>query len=187
MKTTPKTLVLKTVTVGGVKLPTPADRIGLGLVDVVTSSPAEVLSQGQFPLPPYPGSEPNPGARQVPSAEPMREHRRAGATVAPPAGPAGRPVPGSSAHRRPWSFTHHPATGWRLTAKRSAAAGRAATATGITPEATAILSAAVQSRASFPAVPSHSTWSGCDCQSPDRGYDARPATPEATPAAAAGK
>ena len=31
-----KTLVQKTVTVGSVKLSTPADRIGQGLVDVVT-------------------------------------------------------------------------------------------------------------------------------------------------------
>lgn len=45
--TTLKSLVLKTATVGSVKLPAPADRIGSGAT-VVNQPPANVLSQGQF-------------------------------------------------------------------------------------------------------------------------------------------
>ena len=51
--TTLKCLVLKTVTVGGVKLPTPADRIGTGaMVDLVP--PANSLSRGLFFQPQLP-------------------------------------------------------------------------------------------------------------------------------------
>src|SRR5438045_1419789 len=42
------TMVLKTESVG-VKLPTPADRIGQGLAADVTTHPAEVLSPGRQP------------------------------------------------------------------------------------------------------------------------------------------
>jgi hypothetical protein len=105
MATTLKNLVLKTAMANSVKLLAPADRIGQGLVSVA-ADPAEVLSSGQFPLPYCPDSEANPGGvRQELSAEPMREHRPAMATAELPAGPAGRPVPGSSAHCWPWSFT----------------------------------------------------------------------------------
>src|SRR5689334_21815163 len=99
MVTTLKTLMQKTATVAGVKPTTPADRIGLGLVAVATY-PAEVLSRGQFPLPHSPGSEANPGSRQELSAARVQMHPRAMATAEPPVGPTGRPVPGSSAHRR---------------------------------------------------------------------------------------
>jgi hypothetical protein len=186
MATTLKTLVQKTVTVGSAKLPTPADRIGLGLAVGVTY-PAEVLSPGQFPLPHDPGSEPNPGSRRELSAPQMREQMRVVAPAAAPAGPAGCPVPGSSAHRRPWSFTHHPSAGWRrVVAKRPAATGRTATAPGITALATSELAAAVSSRASFPAALIVDRL-GSDCQSPDRGDDRQTATREITPTTATGK
>lgn len=182
-----KTLVQKTVTVGSVKLPTPADRIGLGR-GVVATYPAEVLSPGQFPLPHNPGSEPNPGSRTVLSATQMRERLLAMAPAVPPAGPAGCPAPGSSAHRRPWPFTAHLSARWqRVAAKRSAVTGRTTTATGLTAAATVRLPAAVQSRASFPAALSHPARLGSDCQSPDRRDDRWAATRETTPAAAAGK
>ncbi len=51
-----KTLVLKTVTVTGVKLATPADRIGLGL-GVAPAYPTDNLSPGQFPMPHNPEPE----------------------------------------------------------------------------------------------------------------------------------
>jgi hypothetical protein len=160
MRTSLKTQVLKTATVSSVKLLTPADRIGQGLACVVY--PADVLSPGQFPLPHNPGSEPNSGSRQELSATLMFAHQPAMATAVPPAGPAGCPVPGCSAHRRPWSASRLDSR-WRMEGKRPA------------------------SRASFPAVPSHPSRSGRDCQSPDRRDDRRPAIREAAPAAAAGK
>jgi len=105
MATILKNLVLKTATANSVKLLAPADRIGQGLMAVATY-PAEVLSPGQFSLPHCPDSEANPGGvRQELSAELMRVHQPAMATAELPAGPAGRPVPGSSAARWPWSFT----------------------------------------------------------------------------------
>ncbi len=88
MATTLKTLVLKTVTVGSVKLTAPADRIGLGLVAVATY-PADVLSPWQFPLPHSPRSEANPGCRQERSATHRRQSMRAMASAEAPAGPAG--------------------------------------------------------------------------------------------------
>jgi len=91
MATTLKTLVLKTATVASVKLAAPADRIGLGRV--VATYPAEVLSQGQFPLPPRSGHRP-------PNTNAMRMHREEPATRI----PDGR-EPGSSAHRWPESFS----------------------------------------------------------------------------------
>jgi hypothetical protein len=189
---THKTVVPKTVTVGSVMLPTPADRIGLGFAAVAVTYPAEDLSQGQFPLPPNPGSEPNPGSRQGLSAMRMRQHPRQAATRVPPAGPAGwSSVPGSSARRRSWSWTGYPSGGWRVAAKRAAAAGRL-TAAGRG------FRLAGESRASFPGLASRHPRIGRDCQSPDRTDDRRSpdvhrsltrplATREATPATAAGK
>jgi hypothetical protein len=185
MVTTLKTLVQKTATVNSVKLSTPADRIGQGLVAVATY-PAEVLSSGRFPSPHSPGSEANPGgSRQELSAAQMQMHPRAMATAAePPVGPTGRPVPGSSATRRPWSFTQHLAERWcRVATKRPAATGRVTTA-GL--PATATTPAAVVCRASFPAAAIVQDRIG-DCQSPDRTDDRRAARREATPTAAAGK
>jgi hypothetical protein len=187
MATTLKTLVQKTATVTSVKLATPADRIGLGLVNVATY-PADVLSPGQFPLPHNPGSEPNLGSRTERSAAQMHGQMRGMARAVPQAGTTGCPVPGSSARRRPWSFTVPPSAGWqRVAAKRSAAAGRVSGATGLTARAATTNPDAVASRASFPAVPGHPFRLGCDCQSPDRGNDRTPATGETTPTATAGK
>jgi hypothetical protein len=152
--------VLKTATAGSVTLLTPADRsqgrVGFAMY------PADVLSPGQIPLPPNPGSEANPGSRQELSAMSMPEHRQAMATAAVPAGPAGCPVPGCSAATRP-SFTSRQISRWRWEAKRP------------------------ERRASFPTVQSHHSRSGRDCQSPDRRDDRRPAIREAATAAAAGK
>jgi hypothetical protein len=54
--TTLKSLVLKTATVGSVKLPAPADRIGSGAT-AVNMPPANSLSQGQFFQPRLPVRE----------------------------------------------------------------------------------------------------------------------------------
>ncbi|HJZ58745.1 MAG TPA: hypothetical protein VKE74_27630, partial [Gemmataceae bacterium] len=138
-----KTLVLKTATVGSVKLSTPADRIGLGLM-VVAKYPTEVLSQGQFPLPSNP--EPNrfSGSRQALSVAQMHEQMRAMATAVPPAGSAGcLGVPGCSVLRSVWPLTGSREAGWQVEAKR---AGRASSHAG----------AGLLHR------------SGSDCQSPDR-------------------
>lgn len=160
MVTILKNLVSKTATVRSAKLPTPADRIGLGLVAVATY-PAEVLSFGQFPLPTSPDSEPNPGGyRQELSADAMRGHPSAMATAEPPAGPVGRPVPGSSAHRWPRSFMQPLALRGCPTIQRPAATGRLTS-----------LPAVATSRASFPVATSARERIG-DCQSPDR-RDAR--------------
>lgn len=181
MAMTLKTLVQKTATVFGVKPTTPADRIGLGLVAVATY-PAEVLSPGQFPLPHSPGSEANPGCRQELSAAHRQMSMRAMATAEPPVGPTGRPVPGSSAHRRPWSFTQPLLSRWcRVAAKRPAATDRVTTV-GL--PTTATTSAAVRGRASFPAAALVQHRIG-DCQSPDRADDRRAARREATPTAVA--
>ena len=152
-----KNLVTKTATVRSAKLPTPADRIGLGLA--VATYPASVLSQRL-------DSDSNPGGfRQELSAESMREHHPAMATARPPAGPAGRDCSGSSAHRWPRSFT---------ATKRQAAIGRLTS-----------LSAAAMSRMSFPATAIVRERIG-DCQSPDRHDDRRVAMPgETIPTAAA--
>lgn len=117
--TTLKTLVLKTATVGSVKLATPADRIGLGLAMVATHS-ADVLSRGQFPLPSNPVPNVGSGERQVPSVEQLPQQMPAMATAEPPAGPAGcLSAPGSTAFRRPWSFAARPFAGWRSSTKRT--------------------------------------------------------------------
>ena len=90
--TTLNTRVLKTVLVGNVKLPTPADRIGTGFVAGMDHYPTTFLSQGQFPLPRLP--EPESRSRQevfdAMSMPPAGD----------PDGPAGR-LPGSSACRGP--------------------------------------------------------------------------------------
>jgi len=162
---THKTLVLKTASVG-VKLPTPADRIGLGLVAGVTN-PAEFLSEGRFPLPPNPAPEPYFGSRQESTAMRMRAVTPAAA----PAGSAGCSVPGSSARRRLPSF-RRPSGGWRVTAKWAAAAGRLVTAAGLPGTATTT-PADSESRASFPGSSGLRNRIGRDCQSPDRDDDHR--------------
>lgn len=144
-----KTLVLKTATVGSVKLSTPADRIGLGFM-VVDAYPAEVLSPGQFPLPHNPVPESNLGSRQEPPAMQTREPMQATATAATPARSAGCPsVPGSSAACSSWSRSDQPFAGWRLAVKE---VGRASTHAGASP------------------LHRH----GSDCQSPCRRDDHQP-------------
>jgi hypothetical protein len=175
MTTILKNLVTKTAMANSVKLSAPADRIGLGLVAVATY-PAEVLSSGQFPLPPSPDSEPNPGgSRQELSAELMREHQPAMATARPPVGSTGRSVPGSSAHRWPRSFMQPLALrGCAQATKRQPATGRLTS-----------LPTAAMSRMSFPAAAIVRERIG-DCQSPDRRDDRRAAMSwETTPTAAA--
>jgi hypothetical protein len=89
---------VKTATVGNVKLPTPADRIGAGFV-AIDFYPTTFLSQGQF-LPRLP--------------EPERRSRREGVdamSMPPSGGPAGLAgrCPGESACRGPL------AAAWRAT------------------------------------------------------------------------
>jgi len=167
-----KTLVLKTVSVG-VKLPTPADRIGQGLAAIATTNPAEFLSPGRLPSPHNPAPVYR-GPRQELTAMRMREQTLAVANAAAPAGPAGCPTPGSSARRRPPSFSR-PSSGWRTTAKWAAAAGRLV---GHTVTSTP---AAGDDRAAFPGSSGRAARFGCDCQSPDRHDDHR--TPDASPSA----
>jgi len=147
---TPMTVVLKTVMVGGVKLPTPADRIGLGFAGVTVYS-AEDLSPGHFPLPHSPEPEANVGPRQELLAMQTREQTMAMATAAAPAGSAGcLSIPGSSAASSRWSRIDRPLVGWRLAAKW---VGRASSQAGV----------GLLDR------------SGSDCQSPGRRDDRRPA------------
>ena len=98
---TPKTVMLKTVLVSGVKLPTTADRSGRGLPPVAVY-PADSLSRGRFPTPRNPEPE-NVGGRQEVSAMQMRQQMHASTTAAAPAGRAGCPAPGSSARWCPRS------------------------------------------------------------------------------------
>lgn len=88
--------VLKTALVGNVKLPTPADRIGSGLVNRIDYHPTTFLSLGQFPMPRLP--EPEPRSRQeVVDAMSMPP-------AGDPDGPAGR-VSGNTACRAPLAAT----------------------------------------------------------------------------------
>jgi hypothetical protein len=171
-----KTVVLKTVTVTGVKLGTPADRIGQGLVAPDAAYPTDNLSRGQIPLPPNP--EPEAARERQLSAVRMREqmHRRAGDAV-PPASSAGcLSAPGFTAGRFVWSFGASPATGWRPATRTAAAGGARAASLPADP-----------SRASFPGDLRHDDRLGRDCQSPDRSGGKWVARWEVCPAAAAGK
>ena len=96
-----KTEQTKTVTVTGVKLVAPADRIGLGF-GTALAYPADNLSRGQFPVPHNPEPE-QFRSRQVESATQMRKQTRTDtADAVPPAGPAGFLTPGSRAVRVSW-------------------------------------------------------------------------------------
>lgn len=167
-----KTVVLKTVSVG-VKLPTPADRIGLGLAAVATN-PADFLSRGRFPLPPNPVPEAYRAPRQESPAMRMHPQTQSVALTAAPAGSAGCSIPGSSARRRP-SPLARPTSGWRVTAKWAAAAGRLVLGNDTTTPAGS------ESRASFPGFEGRQNRIGRDCQSPDRIDDHR--TPDASDSA----
>jgi hypothetical protein len=167
------TLVLKTATVTGVKLGTPADRIGQGLG--VAAYPTDNLSPGHVPVPHNPEPERVRG-RQALSATQPRMRLLAGSDAVPPAGSAGCPsAPGLSADRSA-TFGASPFTGWRRTTR--------AAATGRTSE---VCRSADTSRASSRGELRHSDRLGSDCQSPDRSGDKRIATRELTPATAAGK
>lgn len=115
MSTTLQTMT-KTVTAVSVKLTTPADRVGQGLV-AFAAYPAD-HSRGRFPLPTNPTSD-NPEGRQEP-AERMR------AAAEPPAGPVGCFSPGTPASGRPGSLTADSSRSWRHAAKRPTRAGAAA-------------------------------------------------------------
>jgi len=147
-----KTLVLKTATVTGVKLATPADRIGLGL-DVVRAYPMDNLSQGLFPMPHNPEPE-QVRSRQLSAMHPRMRH--ASDDAVPPASSAGC-FPGASAVR----FATNDAsrfTGWQRT-MRTAATGRNRLA--------------VTSRTHVLGDLRHHDRLGSDCQSPDRLGDKR--------------
>src|SRR5262245_19938511 len=180
-----KTLVLKTATVTGVKLGTPADRIGLGL-GVATAYPTDNLSPGHVPVPHNPEPE-QVRSRQALSAMRPRMQTQAGNEAVPPASSAGCPsAPGLTADR----FAAFTATrfasehaqhaklpnGWRRTTRTAA--------TGGTREGCRF---AEHGRASSHGELRHSDRLGSDCQSPDRLSDKRIATRELTPATAAGK
>ena len=169
-----KTLVLKTATVTGVKLGTPADRIGLGL-GVATAYPTDNLSPGHVPVPHNPEPE-QVRSRQALSAMRPRMQTQAGNDAVPPASSAGCPsAPGLTADR----FAAFIATrfeGWRRTTRTAA--------TGRTREGCRF---AEHGRASSHGELRHSDRLGSDCQSPDRSSDKRIATRELTPVSAAGK
>lgn len=167
-----KNLVLKTVTVTGVKLGTPADRIGQGLG--VVAYPTDNLSPGRNPVPHNPEPE-QVRSREALSAMRMPMHSRAGDDAVPPASSAGCPsAPGLSADRFE-SFSAGLVDGWQRTT-RTAATGR--TRKGCRPADT--------SRTHVPGDLSHNRL-GRDCQSPDRLSDKRIAIREVSSASAAGK
>jgi hypothetical protein len=183
-----KTLVLKTVQANSVKLSAPADRIGLGLG--VAQYPAEPLSPGQVHLS-NPEPESDSGSRQERPAMLMREHMRmVGAT----AGTSGRSAgclsfPGSSAHRRPPSFSGFLASvaGWRNATKRTAASGRIAGSHGSNSGLNTMTPSGGSSVTGFPVVLGLRNQVGRDCQSPAWGDDRRTTKWEACHATAAGK
>jgi hypothetical protein len=151
-------LVLKTVTVTGVKLGTPADRIGLGL-GVASAYPTDNLSPGLIPVPHNPEPE-QVRSRQELSAMQMRKQMRAGDDAVPPASSAGCPcVPGLMADRFE-SFEAALFEGWQRTTRTAA--------TGRTRE---VCRFAVTSRTHVPGDLRHSDRLGSDCQSPDRSSD----------------
>jgi hypothetical protein len=168
-----KTVLLKTANVTGVKLVTPADRIGLGLRASLAYS-TDNLSLGQNPQPQNPELE-QPGEQPL-STEQMPMHLHAGDGDAPPAGSAGCPsTPGFTAVTF-GSASAVSLTGWRRTI-RAAATSRA-------PKA---CSFARDGRANFPGDPRRDMRPGSDCQSPGRVSDKRNAKREVNPATAAKK
>ena len=156
-----KTRVLKTATVTSVKLITPADRIGQGLV----AYPTDNLSPGHFSMPHNPVPE-QVRPREELSAMQMRMQMQADGDAVPPAGSTGC-FPGVSARRFATPFT----------AWRTAAAGR-------TREVCLV---AATGLADFPRDLRHNDRLGSDCQSPDRSSDKRNATREVCSATAARK
>ncbi len=147
-----KTLVLKTATVTGVKLVTPADRIGLGLG--VANYPTDNLSPGPIPMPQSPEPE-QARSRQLSAMQMQRQMQsRSDSDAVPPAGSTGC-SPGSSAGRFS-SSSADSFTSWHETT-RTAATGDPASAVRIF---------AVPSRTDLPGDLGHNDRLG-DCQSPE--------------------
>jgi len=144
-----------TASVRTVKVQTPADRIGSGLVAGV-GYPTAFLSQGQFPMPRLPEPEPR-SRRAVADDQSMPPNGN-------PNGPAGR-LSGNSA-RRP-SADRATALSGIVIGTRTAAPART-TAVTAKPVSGMFGCAADPGRASHPG--SHPRFSsvGRDCQSPDR-------------------
>lgn len=159
--------VLKTASVGSVKLTTPADRVGFGvLTDSDIDYPAAILSPGHFPLPRP--SEPEPVARsrqEVPDV--MSMPPSAIAAHGPTEGISGKP----SRH-----------TGFdRLARLGAAATARPLTAPAAAPEFASAASSGTaggEGRASLPGFCLRQRRIGRDCQSPDR-QDAKRQNPNA--------
>lgn len=150
------TAVLKTVTVAGVKLVAPADRIGQGGL-AASANPTDNLSPGYVPVPPYP--EPEMVRVQSLSAMQMRMHMPAAATT-PTAGSAGcLRAPGASAVTS-WSSSPVSFTGWRRTTRDAAVA-----------ESRKLGRSAQPSRTRRPDDGRHDYRTGSDCQSPGRVSD----------------
>lgn len=140
--------LLKTVKVGTVKLPTPADRIGSGFNATFDTDlyPASVLSRGQFPMPRLPEPESEPGSRVVPS-------------TGTPTGPRGS-FPGTTARRtvstRVQALTGLPALPPPVATPTSSA------------KPAGVEGAATTSRARHPGSHERLCSVERDCQSPDR-------------------
>jgi hypothetical protein len=199
-----KTLVLKTATVTGVKLVTPADRIGLGFGTVLASYPTDNLSPGLLPMPHNPEPE-QVRSRQELSVMQMHKHLQAAeSTVASlalprvrarvrPTGSAGCiwfRVPGLTAGRfalcgsRSLFRTHvqelvlESGRSWQP---------QPTTRTVATSRTDRFSSLADPSRVHVPGDQRPHDRFGCDCQSPDRYADTRIAIRNVCSAAAAGK
>lgn len=155
MTTNLKTLVLKTVTVTGVKPVTPADRIGLGFG--VAAYPTDNLSPGRNPAPRNPEPEQARG-RQL-SAMQMREQMRSDRDAVPPVGSTGTGCPGApgvSAGRSATSSSSSLTTSWRRTERTTAVGG-----------ARVVRLHAVHDRTDLPGDLANDL-TGRDCQSPRR-------------------
>jgi len=172
MLKTLKTLVLKTAKVTGVKLATPADRIGLGRG--VANYPTDNLSQGQFSMPHNPEPE-QVRPREELSAMQVQQHLQADSDAVPPESSPGC-FPGSSASRFESPSASSLTSGWhRLTRTPP---------TGITREVTLIVGTR---RADFSRDLCRQDRFGRDCQSLRRLHDKRDAIRKVGSATAAGK
>jgi hypothetical protein len=188
MTKTLKTLVSNTVLANSVKLNATAGRIGLGLA-VVGRYPAEPLSPEQPPLLHGPDSDSDSVSRQECPAMQMRPQMQTGNATGATAGSAGRlSFPGSSARRRPPSFTGRPSWGWCGATKRATAAARSAANPGNNSGFAVLPPAGGKCGASFPVAFSlQMNRIGRDCQSPDRGETAKSTLREVRHAPATGK
>jgi hypothetical protein len=177
MLKTLKTLVLKTAKVTGVKLATPADRIGLGRG--VANYPTDNLSQGQFSMPHNPEPE-QVRPREELFAMQMLPHLPAGNDAVPPNRSSGC-FPGSSASRFESPSASHPMADRQTTSWPKATR---TPPTGKSPEGTLFDGI---SRADFSRDLCRQDRFGRDCQSLRRLHDKRDAIREVCSAAAAGK